>query len=93
MASAETIVAGALTVVAGLAWNDAINDSIKYYYPFENAKTLSARYTYAIVITLMVVALVWFLQYIGNELEIGGSELRDEVSNLWSGWKWKTHGL
>ncbi len=46
--------AGALGLVAGLAWNDAIKALIEILFPF--AKTgIFAKFFYAVIITIIVV--------------------------------------
>ncbi len=47
-------VAAALGLVAGLAWNEAINTLIAQYFPLSK-DTLIAKFVYAGVITIIVV--------------------------------------
>lgn len=47
---------GALGVVAGLAWNEAIKASIEYFFPIAK-NTLLAQFLYAVIISLIVVIL------------------------------------
>ncbi len=49
-------VAGALSVVAGLAWNNAVNAAIEYIFPWKTGGIL-AKIFYAIIITLVVVVI------------------------------------
>lgn len=42
--------------VAGLAWNDAIQSSIAYFYPLPE-NTLPAKFLYAAVISVVVVVI------------------------------------
>ena len=44
----------ALGLVAGLAWNDAIKSLIEVFFPFAKSG-LFAKFTYAVVITIVVV--------------------------------------
>ncbi len=46
----------ALSVVAGLAWNDAIASTIDVVFPGD-ASSIIAKFTYAIFITILVVLL------------------------------------
>lgn len=57
---------GALGLVAGLAWNDAISSLIKYLFPAEQGNNLTAKFVYALVITFLVVILtMYLLRFIG----------------------------
>ncbi len=53
------IVAG-LGLVAGLAWNDAIKAAIEYFFPLER-NSLTAKFLYAVLITLAVIILSTYL--------------------------------
>lgn len=44
----------AFSLVAGLAWNDAIKSFIEYYFPLEK-NSLMAKFIYAVAITIFVV--------------------------------------
>jgi len=44
----------ALGLVAGLAWNDAISETIKHFFPLDTGG-LIAKFTYAIIITIAIV--------------------------------------
>lgn len=44
----------AFSLVAGLAWNDAIKSFIEYYFPLEK-NSLLAKFIYALVFTMIVV--------------------------------------
>jgi uncharacterized BrkB/YihY/UPF0761 family membrane protein len=57
------LVAGSLSVVTGLAWNDAIQSSISDYFP---AKTIMSRFIYACIVTIVVIIFGLFLNYINN---------------------------
>lgn len=49
-------ITAALGLVAGLAWNDAIRSLIENIFPVAN-KTLWAKFIYAVLITIVVVAI------------------------------------
>lgn len=53
-------VIGALGLVAGLAWNDAIKALIEYIFPLGKDNIL-AKFVYAALVTLVVVMLTIFL--------------------------------
>lgn len=50
----STYIIAAFSLVAGLAWNEAIKSLIEYFLPASNG-TLLAKLVYAVVITLVVV--------------------------------------
>ena len=52
--------AGALGLVAGLAWNDAIKALIEILFPFSKSGVF-AKFVYAVVITMVVVFIGQYL--------------------------------
>lgn len=61
----ESIIGGALALIASFAWRDAITETIDTYYPIDtkHSKNLQIKFTYAIVITIFVFLI--FAIYIG----------------------------
>lgn len=53
-------IVGALGLVAGLAWNEAIKGFIDYLYPL-GKDSLPAKFIYAIAITIIVALLGWYM--------------------------------
>ena len=51
---------GALGLVTGLAWNDAIKELIDYIFPLKE-HSLSAKFIYAFLITILVVTVSLYL--------------------------------
>lgn len=49
-----TLIFGAFSLVAALAWNDAIRSLIEVIYP-SSQNGLSAKFIYALIITIVVV--------------------------------------
>ncbi|MBI5135461.1 hypothetical protein HZA86_04500 [Candidatus Uhrbacteria bacterium] len=49
----STYVIAALSVVAGLAWNDAVKALIEFLFPLP-ANNLQAKFVYAILVTMIV---------------------------------------
>lgn len=47
-------------LTASLAWNDAFNSTIDYFYPLEK-KGPWLKLIYALIITIMLVILIWTL--------------------------------
>ena len=45
--------AAALGLVAGLAWNDAVKSLIEYFFPLSQ-NTIQAKFTYALVLSVLV---------------------------------------
>jgi hypothetical protein len=60
-----TIIIGALTVTAGLAWNDAISSLINVYVPPEYRKSNNAwfKILYAFVLTIVLVIIMSLILY------------------------------
>ena len=55
----------AFGLVAGLAWNNAINSLIKYFFPLDSSG-LIAQVIYAVIITIIVVILSnWLIRILG----------------------------
>ena len=54
-------IGGALGLIAGLAWNDAIKDLIQYVFPLAT-DTLTAKFIYAGLITVVVVVIITYLE-------------------------------
>ena len=55
-----TYIVGALGLVAGLAWNDAIKSTIEHFFPL-NGSSLGLKLAYAVLVTFMVVLLSSYL--------------------------------
>ena len=53
-------IVAALSLIAGLAWNDAVKGLIEFVFPLKE-NTLSAKFIYAGTITIAVVALTVYL--------------------------------
>jgi len=51
----------AFGLVAALAWNDAIKSLIEYFFPL-NKNTVLIKFTYAILITFIVVIISVYLK-------------------------------
>lgn len=58
----------AFGLVAGLAWNDAVKSLIEFVFPAQK-NTLTAKFLYAILITLFVVLITIYLSRILIEKE------------------------
>jgi len=57
----KTLIGAALGLVAGLAWNDAISNTIKLIFPADSVSSLVLKYIYAITITILIVAVIFYM--------------------------------
>lgn len=48
-------VVAACSLIAGLAWNDAVKAVITYFFPADDAESIAAKFIYAAVMTIVVV--------------------------------------
>ena len=62
-------IVGALGLVAGLAWNEAIKAFIEYLFPLSK-DTLTAKFVYALIITIVVgLVTVYLIKFLGKKEE------------------------
>ena len=61
----STLFLGALSLVAALAWNDAVQSLFKII--FKDQSGVVAKFGYAVVITLIVVIVSWRLMKISEK--------------------------
>lgn len=59
-------IVGALGLVAGLAWNDAVRALIEYFFPLSQ-NTLLAKFIYAAAVTVIVVIFTRYILGGGTE--------------------------
>ncbi len=59
---------GAFGLVAGLAWNNAINSLIEYLVPI-GTNTLLLKFIYAVVITVVVVIIGYYFSKLTDDEE------------------------
>ena len=58
----NTVIAGALGFVIALAWNDAVNKSIKSFFPVRHENDIAkVTIIYAILITIFVIVMVFII--------------------------------
>jgi len=67
-----TYLVAAFSLVAGLAWNEAVKSLIDYFLPL-STNTLLAKFTYAVFITAAVVTFTVYLERILKREEKAGS--------------------
>jgi large-conductance mechanosensitive channel len=51
----------ALGLVAGLAWNNAIQGFIEYFFPANKSGSVWAKFIYAVILTLVVVFVSFYV--------------------------------
>lgn len=83
------IVAGSLSFVAGLAWNEAIQSSISDYYPAETKKNTSAKFMYALLVTVIIIIMAIFIKYLNDattqiRVVVSDIEKNKKLSNIYS---------
>ena len=61
-------IVAAFGLIAGLAWNEAIKALIEYLFPMDK-NSLTAKFSYAVLITIVVVVVTVYLSriFIGEE--------------------------
>ncbi len=59
----------ALGIVAGLAWNEAIKAFIDYVYPAGGGNSLSAKFSYAVIVTIIIVIVSVYLVRLAGKKE------------------------
>lgn len=62
-------IAAALTLVAGMAWNDAIKTTLDRYFS-EGRETILGRYVYAIIVTIISVLLIYMISRVKDTAKI-----------------------
>ena len=58
----------ALSITAGFAWGSAINNIMHSFYPVGATATANESTFYAIVVTMIIIALVQTVNYVSNTL-------------------------
>lgn len=62
-------IVAALGLVAGLAWNEAIKSLIEYFFPL-NQNSVWAKFSYALILSVILVAVtVFLLRWAGKKEE------------------------
>ena len=60
--SLPTVVAGALTLTAALAWNEAAKAGIQDLYPGPDGGSFHATLVYAVIVTILIVIIFYILR-------------------------------
>jgi len=63
----STLAASAFGLVAALAWNDAIQAAFKQFFP--EGTGLLAKFSYAILVTLLIVLVTWQIGRISDHFK------------------------
>ncbi len=61
-------IVGALGLVAGLAWNDAIKGAIEHFYKVDGGG-VAVKFVYALLVTLFIVAVSYYVMKFTNPKE------------------------
>jgi hypothetical protein len=70
-----TYIGGGFGLVAGLAWNEAIKGFIDYVFPLQK-DSLAIKFIYALIITIVVVILIWYLEKLFKPKSEGGIDMK-----------------
>jgi len=62
-----TLATAGFGLVAALAWNSAIQDSFKVFFP--NQESLAAKFYYAIIVTIVIVIITTKLGHATNKIK------------------------
>lgn len=62
-----TLIAGAFTFVAGLAWNEAVQSIIKTY--IGSGSTILSQLAYAVIITIVAIIAIMQINSVAKRLE------------------------
>lgn len=63
------IIQGACAIIASLAWSDAIRSTIDKYYVRDSTSSLYAKYTFAIVVTIILIIAMMFIMYVNSHAQ------------------------
>ena len=74
-----TYISAALGLVAGLAWNEAIKAAIEAYFPL-GADSVTAKFVYAIAITLLLVVMTTLLVQLAKKTSKEKEKREDKSS-------------
>lgn len=58
-------VMGGLAITIGLSWNEAVKSSIDEYFPLQKSGGVQAKFTYALILTILMVLLTIFIVNMG----------------------------
>ena len=90
----NAVIAGALGFVIALAWNDAVNKSIKSFFPVRHENDIAkVTLIYAIIVTIFIIIIIYLInktkkiyyQYTGKKL-FDGDKLyvtKNKIINFW----------
>jgi len=67
-------IAAAFGLVAGLAWNDAVKSLIDALFP-RSGNGIAAKFTYAVLVTVLVVLLVYYMERIFSRTDGNGQKV------------------
>ena len=65
----KLLVTGALSFTVALAWNSAVESSIRGLYPTDRSRSAHANFVYAIAVTVLVVVAVVLINHANRAAE------------------------
>ncbi len=85
LATMTTLITSAFALVAALAWNSAIQELFNELFHTSESAGVISRFAYAILITLIVVIVIWYLTRLNKRL--GARSLIGEIPHTSEGGK------
>jgi hypothetical protein len=83
------ILASSMAYIAGLAWNEAIKQSIDSVYPYDRAKNAQAQILYAVIVTIIIILVAYLINYanqqapkVASQLETSLKKTANELEHL-----------
>lgn len=73
-----SLIQSGLVLATTLVWADVVRNSVKYIYPNNDGKVLQAQFIYAIILTIIVILIFYFLQNTKKQLV----KLKDTISSF-----------
>lgn len=73
-----SLIQSGLVLSTTLVWADVVKNSVKYIYPNNDGKVLQAQFIYAIILTIIVILIFYFLQNTKKQL----AKLKDNIYYL-----------
>lgn len=79
--SFKLVVEGALLLASMAAWNNAVQNSVKFLYPYKR-ESVSGEIIYATVITVICIAIVALIQYVTYLEQVYDKQVTTAITNI-----------
>lgn len=79
--SFKVVVEGALLLASMAAWNNAIQNSVKFLYPYKRESAVG-EIIYATVVTVICIAIVALVEYISYLEAVYDKQVTDSITNI-----------